>query len=157
MVVIQCSATREAGKQYTKRLLPDFLIPYSPIRMDRVLEAEHARRVDGAPLEDCSLIMGCLELRTVRKHLKNLQKVSEEAALEISRELSHVPQYARLPETDPEQNSVMRLYTLYKILLQAAAAAGHHVAGQRQILLAQWWKCVGRLSTSCVSRVTHPP
>ena len=157
VVVIQCPAARKAGTQYTKRLLPDFLIPYSPIRLDWILEAERMRREDGAPLEDCCRIMGCLELRTVRKHLKHLQKVSEEAALEISRELAHVPQYARLPETDPEQSSFMRLYTLYKILLQAAAAAGLPAAGLRQSLQEHWWHLVGRQSTSCVSRAVRPP
>ncbi|MDZ7794224.1 MAG: hypothetical protein U5P10_11225 [Spirochaetia bacterium] len=157
VIVIKCAHARAAGKQYTKRLLPDFLIPYSPIRLDRVLEAERSRREEGARLEDCSYILGCLELRTVRKHLKRLHTAAASVALQLSEYLAHIPQYARLPEPQPGQCTVLRLNSLYHRTTEAAGAAGRPVTSLRQSLQEQWWKLVGKPPTSCVSRVARPP
>lgn len=156
IVVIQCSAARKAGLQYTKRLLPDFLLPHSPIRMDLVLEAGRRRREEKASLEDCSLVMGCLELRTVRKHLNNLEITAALSVLDLTGELSHTPQYARLPEAAPDQCAVMRLYTVHGIYLRAAAAAGRPAIPLRQILLTHWWKLARGSPTSCVSSIACP-
>lgn len=157
MIVVQCDQARAAGRQYTKRLLPDFLIPHSPIRLDRVLEAELKRREKGASLEDCSFIMGCLELRTVRKHLKRLYAAASAVALQLSECLAHTPQYARLPEPQPGQSAVLRLHTIHNVISQAAGTAGRPVTSLRQFLQEQWWNLVGKPSTSCVSPAARPP
>ena len=147
----------EAGKQNTKRLLPDFLIPYSPVRLDRVLEAELKRRKDGASLEDCSFIMGCLELRTVRKHLNRLHEAAAAVSLQLSEYLARTPQYGKLPESDPDQCAVMRLHTMRERILQAASASGQRVIPLRQNLQEHWWHLVGNPSTNCASRNLRPP
>lgn len=157
VIVIKCARSRAAGGQYTKRLLPDFLIPYSPVRLDRVLEAEHERKVNSASIADCSYIMGCIELRTVRKHFKRLRAVAAAVALQLSEYLAHAPQYARLPEPQPEQCPVARLYTVYYRTTEAAGAAGRSVASLQQILQEHWWHLIGKLSTSCVSPASRPP
>jgi hypothetical protein len=155
--VIKCAESRSQGNQYTRRILPDFLIPYSPVRLDRVLEAARTRREDGASLEKCSLVMGCLELRTVRKHLKRLHEIAASACLQLSEQLASTPQYARLPEPDPGQCAVMRLLTIQHISFQAAGASGRQAAGLWQILQEHWWHLVGKQSISCVSQVVRPP
>ena len=157
MVVIQCPAARKAGTQCTKRLLPDFLIPYSPVRLDRLLEAERMRRQEKASIEDCCAILGCLEPRTVRTHLRRLHEAAASVSLQLSQWLAHSPQYARLPETDPGQCAVTRLHTIHDITALAAGAAGRPVASLRQSVQEHWWHLVGRQSTSCVSRAVRPP
>ena len=157
MVVIRCPEAREKGGQYTKRLLPDFLIPYSSIRLDRVLEAERKRREDGAGLEECSFIMGCLEARTVRTHLRRLDESVSAVALQLSEELAHAPQYSQLPEPDPGQCAVVRLHTMHESILQVAAASGGQVIRLRQHLQEYWWHFVGTPSTRCVSPLAQPP
>lgn len=157
VVVIRCVHARTAGKQYTKRLLPDFLIPYSPIRLDWILEAERVRREDRSSIEDCCSILGCLELRTVRTHLRRLREAAASISLQLSQWLAHSPQYARLPETDPGQCLVTRLHIIHNITVQAAGAAGSSPIGLRQSLQEYWWHLVGRQSTSCVSRAVRPP
>ncbi len=157
MVVIQCPAARKAGAQYTKRLLPDFLIPYSPVRLDRLLEAELMRREDRCSIEDCCSVLGCLEPHTVRTHLKRLYKTAASVSLQLSQWLAHSPQYARLPTADPGQCAVARLYSIHSIMVQAAGAAGRSVTSLRQSVQEHWWHLVGRQSTSCVSRAVRPP
>jgi hypothetical protein len=101
--------------------------------------------------------MGCLELRTVRKHLNRLHKAAASAYLQLSEQLAYTPQYARLPEPDPEQCAVMRLHTIQHISFQAAGASGRPAAGLWQNLQEQWWNLVGKQSTSCVSQNVRPP
>ncbi|MFW6364171.1 MAG: hypothetical protein ACOC0D_10030 [Spirochaeta sp.] len=157
VIVVKCAQAQAAGRQYTKRLLPDFLIPYSPVRLDRVLEAEHARRENSASLADCSFIMGCIELRTVRTHLNRLRAAATAVALQLSEYLAHIPQYAHLPEPQPGQCTVARLHTVYHRTIEAAGAAGRQVTSLRQILQDHWWNLVGKPSTSCVSPAARPP
>lgn len=157
IIVIQCATAQAAGTQYTKRLLPDFLIPYSPIRLDWVLEAERRRREDNASLEECCQVMGCLELRTVRKHLKRLHDLAGAVALDLSGQLAHSPQYKRLPEPNPEQVVMQRLLIIHDLHSQAAARAGHRAISLRHVLQVHWWHFYVKVSTSCVSRAFHPP
>jgi hypothetical protein len=156
-VVIRCPESRKQGGQYTKRLLPDFLIPYSPVRLDWVLEAERKRREEGASLEECSFIMGCLEPRTVRKHLSRLNEAAAAVSLQMSEELAHSPQYSRLPESDPGQCAVSRLHTMHESILQGADASGRQTIILRQHLQEYWWHLVGTPSTNCASQIARPP
>jgi hypothetical protein len=64
-------------------MLPDFLIPYARMRLDRVLEAAREKE-RGADLERCSQIIGCIDLETVRRHLTRLEKASAFVALELA-------------------------------------------------------------------------
>ena len=157
VVVIKCADARSRGKQYTKRLLPDFLIPFSPVRLDKLLEAERMRREEGASLEKCSFIMGCIDLRTVRKHLKQLYEAAASAILHLSEELAHTPQYARLPEAYPGHCCLMRLHTIQHIAFQAAGASGRQALPLNRILQQYWRHLSGTQSISCVSQKMRPP
>ena len=59
--VVICDTAKALSLQYTKRILPDFLIPYARMRLDRVMEAAQEREA-GAGLEHCSRIMGCIDI-----------------------------------------------------------------------------------------------
>lgn len=157
IIVIMCADSKKAGRQYTKRVLPDFLIPYSPIRLDRILDAERRKREKGADIHECSLIMGCIDDRTVRKHLKRLQAASDSACLAISQRLSHTPQYTELPASTPQHSSLQRMELHHKAALQAATAAGGPVYTLRQFLQTEWWQMFKKLSISYVSQIALPP
>jgi len=122
-----------------------------------LLEAERKRREEGASLEECSFIMGCLEPRTVRKHLRRLHEAAAAASLRLSEELAHTPQYEGLPESDPGQCAVMRLHTMHESILQGAAASGRQAITLRQHLQEYWWHLVGTPSTNCASQLVRPP
>ena len=53
-----CDEAKARGLQYTKRLLPDFLIPFARMRLDKVIEAGR-RKESGSTLEECCRIIGC--------------------------------------------------------------------------------------------------
>lgn len=157
IIVILCAASKKDGRQYTKRILPDFLIPYSPIRLDRILEAELRKQEKEADLCECSLIMGCIDDRTVRKHLDRLKTTSDAACLSISERLSHTPQYASLPASDPGNTSCQHLELFIQATGEAASARGGSAYTLRQFLQTEWWHIFGKPSMSYVSQIARPP
>jgi hypothetical protein len=157
IAVILCTTARDAGNQYTKRLLPDFLLPYSPIRLDRIMDAERQRREEGASLEDCCQILGCVELRTVRKHFKRLYELAGAVGLQLSEQLAHNPQYACLPEVVPEQGVIQKMYKLHDLHEHAAVRAGHAAMPLRHFLQAHCWHYYRTTTITCVSRARPPP
>lgn len=157
IIVILCTTSKKAGRQYTKRVLPDFLIPYSPIRLDRILEAELRKREKEADLCQCSLIMGCIDDRTVRKHLRRLKATSDAVCLSLSESLSHIPQYAALPGSHPGSTSGQRLELIIKATSEAASARGGSAYTVRQFLQTEWWHIFGKPSMSYVSQIARPP
>jgi hypothetical protein len=101
--------------------------------------------------------MGCLEMRTVRKHLSRLHEAAAAVCLRLSEDLAQTPQYAQLPESDPGQYAVMRLHTMHERTLQGAAASGRQAIPLRHNLQEQWWHLVGTPSTNCASQIVRPP
>lgn len=101
--------------------------------------------------------MGCLELRTVRKHLNRLHKSAASACLQLSEQLSHTPQYARLPEPQPGQCAVMRLSAIHARIILAAGASAQRDVPLRQFVQEHWWRFAGNQSMSRVSRIDRPP
>ena len=69
--VIFCSWAQEQGKQYTKRLLPEFLIPPSVIRLDYLLEAAEVSAEERTTERVCE-ILGCIDPRTAGRLLAAL-------------------------------------------------------------------------------------
>ncbi len=80
-----CKRAKERGKKYTKRLLPDFLLPYRVVRSDKTLEAlqKSSHKLD----EVCS-ILGCIDFRTAREYLEYGKKAVKKASLAITERLS---------------------------------------------------------------------
>ena len=81
--VCYCARAKALGRQYTKQLLPDFLIPYARMKLDKVIEADREKE-NGRTLEECCRIIGCIDLRTVRIHLKRLEEAVKTAALALA-------------------------------------------------------------------------
>ena len=69
IVAVICLKAKEQGRQYTKRLLPPFVIVFCRIGRQGVLE--YLRRFpDGRIVSDIACAMlGTLDLRTIRRHL----------------------------------------------------------------------------------------
>ncbi|MDA3950052.1 MAG: hypothetical protein PF508_12645 [Spirochaeta sp.] len=78
-----CARAKVLGRQYTKRILPDFLIPASRMRLDKVIEAGR-RKEGGSTLEECCRILGCSTLRTARMHLERLEEAAKTVSLTLA-------------------------------------------------------------------------
>jgi hypothetical protein len=81
--VRSCRRAKALGRQYTKRILPDFLIPFARMRLEAVIEAGK-KKEQGSTVEACCRIIGCIDLRTARMHLKRLEEAAKTVALTLA-------------------------------------------------------------------------
>jgi hypothetical protein len=152
-----CAKAKAEGRQYTKRMLPDFLMPYARMRLDLVLEAAK-KREEGMALEQCSRIMGCVDLDTVRRHLRRIEEAAAATALLLAERHAAAP---HLSENNQELRPLPllnRLKTLYRVEreMHLHAGTGHQkIPGLRYLLQAVLWQTYGKVSTSFPSR--SPP
>ena len=152
--VCYCATAKELGLQYTKRFLPDFIIPYARMRLDKVVEAGR-KKESGSSLEDCCRLIGCIDLRTARKHLKRLEEAAKEIALTLAerqaaavhlhgpgKELRPLAPFERLEELfSREEEAHLR-----------AGGGGLRTPVLRTLLQAELWKNRGKVLMSYVSR-----
>ena len=142
------------GRQYTKRLLPDFLIPFSRMRLDKVVEAV-GEKESGSTLEECCRILGCIDLRTARMHLRRLDEAAKEVALTLAERQAaavhlHEPGYQPRPLTPLER--VEELVSRQEEAHLRAGGGGSRPPALRPLLQAVLWKKKGKDLTSYASR-----
>lgn len=154
IVVILCDRAKVLGMQYTKRLLPDFLIPGARVRLDKVVEARQ-RKECGSNLEECYRILGCNDPRTVRLHLRRIEEAAGAAALTLAeRQAAAVHLHENTHLLRP-LSSLKRLSELCRREEEAQLRSGgesRHVGGLRHVLQAALWKKRRKVSMSYVCR-----
>jgi hypothetical protein len=97
-ISIICRRAKKLGKQYTKRILPPFVIPYCVICWEAVLEYL-CRFPDGAlHTEIASEMFGTVDIPTMRRHLHVALTEIKTAALLIIRFIAEIPSLAKVPE-----------------------------------------------------------
>lgn len=71
IVSIYCRRARESGRQYTKRILPVFVIPGCNITLENVL-LYLRRHAEGEKIdyEEASYLLGSYDNRTIRRHVE---------------------------------------------------------------------------------------
>jgi hypothetical protein len=118
-----CKRAKKLGKKYTKRLLPDFLLPYRVIRSDKTLEIQQE---DPGELEKVCSLLGCIDLRTARNYLELGKTAIKKASLAITEHLSHFSSKILSTLFRPEQdfiscfNSLVARYNMLQIHLYGA-------------------------------------
>lgn len=116
--VVKCPIEKAAGCQYTKRILPGFLAPFRVIRQDLALisfiKFEYNKPLTPPDRETIALILGCIDLRTVNKHIQAITKKMRSAQSEIYRFLSS--HYNDLPQMQPDANLSNTTLTLIRQL-----------------------------------------
>jgi len=112
IVSIICRRAKRRGRQYTKRLLPPFLIPFCQIAREGVL-AYLRRFPDGRIIYRlASSMLGAQDLRTIRRHLAMGTAQIAKAALALAALLSEVPVYAGVPQRRLGQSDSLYLEEL---------------------------------------------
>lgn len=152
--VCSCSRAKALGRQWTKRFLPDFLIPFARMRLDKVIEAGR-ERAGGSTVEECCRIIGCIDLRTARMHLKRLEETAKTEALTLAESQAAA---VHLYETDSPLRPLAPLERLEK-LLDRQKEGQLRVGNSRcrppalqSLLQAELWKKKRKSLTSYVSR-----
>lgn len=104
-----CKEAKKLKNKYTKRLLPDFLLPYRVIRSDKTLEAQQE---DPGVLEKVCSILGCIDLRTARTYLEYGKKAIKRASLAITERLSHFSSKLFTTRFHPEEDYISCFHSL---------------------------------------------
>ena len=158
IIVIRCETARAAGKQYTKRLLPDFLIPGCVVRLDHVEEAFEQRRA-GAGNERLCAILGCVDDRTVRRHLRRYGEAIEAVALHLAERRAMSPELGEPVRSTPDTPVVERLQRLWRAELRAARRRGNALyrPSLRHLMQTALGKSRAKKPSSCVCAAARPP
>ncbi len=110
IIQIICLNEKEQGKTYTKRLLPDFLLPYGVIRADKVIEAtkdDHTIKIENT----CS-ILGCIDFRTARKYIKMFNNTVDFISIVLAKKLSEYLKENLIPAFNPETAPLSYVHVL---------------------------------------------
>ncbi len=74
VVTILCRALIGTGRQWTKRILPEHLIPRSPLWSEKLVELLEGQQDADRGLADVACAaLGCVDPRTARKHIRALR------------------------------------------------------------------------------------
>jgi hypothetical protein len=89
IVSIYCERARELGWQYTKRILPAFVIPWCNITLENVLRYvwQHPRGEE-IDYEQASYLLGSYDNRTIGRHIETAWVMIGEAKLRASERLA---------------------------------------------------------------------
>lgn len=124
IISIRCTSAEEAGRQYTKRVLPPFVIPYCQINRQGVM-AYLARFPDGRVEYASGMrMLGALDIRTIRHHVALGRATVAAAALELAGFLSSLPAHATLPDSPITGSAGAYLQELALQMHGAARRAG---------------------------------
>ena len=98
VISILCGRAKEAGGQYSKRILPPFVIPYCQIGRQGVL-AYLGQFPDGKIVYRFgNELLGARDIRTLRRHIALGLATIAAAGLELASLLCGVPAHATLPQ-----------------------------------------------------------
>jgi hypothetical protein len=97
IIVIFCQQAKDLEKQYTMRMLPPFVIPYCVICRETVLA--YLRLYPDGPIHSAiaSQMMGTVDMRTVRRHLRRATQLISDATLALWEFLDALPIGTPLP------------------------------------------------------------
>lgn len=158
IVVIRCETARAANRPYTMRLLPDFLVPGSVVRLDHVQEA-YEQRCNGAADDRLCTILGCVDERTVRRHLRCYTEALETVSLGLAERRAMSPELGDLPDAPPDIPSIVRLERLWRAEHLASQRRGEALEPMslRQLVQTALRKSKPQKPSGCVSVDARPP
>ena len=131
IVSLICETARRQGKQYTKRMLPWFVIPECNIRLDLV--ANLLKLVERHPgvgmrlaYEHGAGVIGSVNERTIARHLGWVRRLIAGSVLEASELVAELAPFAALPEVRAGGRGLAELHRY----LMALAIAGRRAVGR---------------------------
>ena len=130
-----CEEARRQGKQYTKRMLPWFVIPECNIRLDLVLNLHKrvARDPDAGmrlAYEHGGGVIGSFCERTIARHLGWVRRLIAASVLEAGELVAELAPFAALPEVHAGGSGLAELHRY----LMALALARRRALGRGVVL-----------------------
>lgn len=158
VVSIRCPVAQAAGKPYTKRLLPEFLIPGCVIRLDYLHQAAELSSV-GEDIEQVCGLLGCVDVRTAVVHLRRFEAAVVGVTAKMSEQRAMSPELGDLPEFAPDTSAVERLQRLVDAENRARVreGAGRQPAALHLLLQAMLGKQQRNVPSDYASPAARPP
>ena len=133
-----CEEARRQGKQYTKRMLPWFVIPECNIRLDLVLNLHRlvARHPKGPEVgmklayERAAGVIGSICEHTIARHLEWVRQLIAANVLEAGKLMAELASFAELPEVRAGGSGLAELHRY----LVALALARRRAVGRGGVL-----------------------
>ncbi len=124
IISIYCIRSKKKGWQYTKRILPPFVIPECNITLVSVWRYIALYPDGSIYYEEAGFILGTFDDRTIRKHILLGWRMIEKTNLGLSEFLSTLSGYAQVPELKAGESVYACLSLLVDEANQAAVRAG---------------------------------
>ena len=121
---IYCIRAKKRGWQYTKRILPPFVIPECNIMLVNVWDYIVGYPNDVIHYEEAGIILGTLDNRTIRRHIQLVWQMIGDTNVGLMGFLATLPGYAVLPELKPGGTAYSHLGLLVEQLNCAAVRMG---------------------------------
>lgn len=133
VVAILCRSLRGTGQPYTKRILPEHLIPRSPLWSEKLVDLLKQELCANSTEAACAAL-GCVDPRTARKHIRAVG-AAVDAKLPILAELS-ASASGSTPAFPPGTNAFVILGLLWDCFLKTARLlSGSQIADSLRPLL----------------------
>jgi hypothetical protein len=124
IISIYCIRAKERGWQYTKRILPPFVIPECNIMLVNVWRYI-VRYPDGViRYEQAGFMLGSYDNRTIKKHILLGWQMIQVANLGLMKFLSTLPGFASLPKLKVGESAHSHLVLMVEQSRQAAVRMG---------------------------------
>lgn len=124
IVSILCERAKQLGKQYTKRMLPEFVIPECNIRHDRVLAVVAGQQAERIDISLAGEILGTVCERTIRRHVRAIEGMITEAMKEAAELLATLLSFGVVPDMKVCDTLYGRLVSVVEQLNEAARKMG---------------------------------
>ncbi len=123
---IYCIRAKKKDWQYTKRILPLFVIPEGNITLASVWRYITVYPDGSIHYEEAGFILGSYDDRTIRKHILLGWRMIEKANLSLTEFLSALSGYAQVPELKAGESAYAHLSLLVEEADQAAVRMGEN-------------------------------
>ena len=127
IISIICERAKQLGGQYTKRMLPEFVVPECNIRHDRVLVLIADQQREHIDYSLAGEILGTVCERTIRRHVQAMRCMIAETLVQAAVLLATLVSFGVLPDAKVGESSYGRLVRLVEQLNEAA----RKMAGRR--------------------------
>lgn len=125
IISIYCIRAKKRGLQYTKRILPPFVIPECNIILEYVLKYIALYPDISIDYEAAGIILGTYDDRTIHKHIQLARKTIASTNLHLCEVFSSLSSYAHLPEEKTGDGE----YAYLSILVNEANQAAIRIKG----------------------------
>ena len=129
IVSIFCETAKQAGRPYTKRILPSFVIPECNIRLDLVVQLMEAAGTDAVSYDQAYVLVGSACERTIDRHLYWARRLIAATVLEAIELLATLAPFGVLPEVQVGADRLVQLRLTLAKLNAARRSAHGGVAG----------------------------